>query len=80
MADERELILCELERLKAMLYKNEQLFDMTVDGAETEALIFERKALRLRYSALIAKAKELGIRQDALQRAAKGDDTIWRKS
>lgn len=64
MADERELILSELERVGAMLYKNEQLFDLAVESADIEALIYERKSLRLRYSALIAKAKELGIRKE----------------
>ena len=61
MTDERELILSELHRVGAMLYKNEQLFDFAADDTETEALIYENKALRLRYSALIAKAKALGI-------------------
>ena len=28
MSDERELILSELERVRAMLYKNEQLFEV----------------------------------------------------
>lgn len=70
MTDEKELILSELERLGAMLYKNEQLFDIAVESSEIDALIYERKALRLRYSALIVKAKELGI---------KGDEMVWRK-
>ncbi len=61
MTDERELILSELQRVGAMLYKNEQLFDLATEDTETEALIYENRALRLRYSALIAKAKALGI-------------------
>ena len=59
--NERERIIAELERLDAMLYKNEQLFDLATEDTETEALIYENRALRLRYSALIAKAKALGI-------------------
>ncbi len=70
MSDERELILSELERVRAMLYKNEQLFDIATESTEIDALIFERKALDIRYSALIGKAKQLGL---------KGDDTLWRK-
>ena len=62
--DERELIISELERVGAMLYKNEQLFDLAANETETEALIYENKALMLRYSALIAKAKALGIRSE----------------
>ena len=64
MADERELILYELERVKAMLYKNEQLFDLTLDSVVTEALIYEHRALMIRYGALIEKAKEYGIRRN----------------
>ncbi|MBQ9384596.1 MAG: hypothetical protein IJT87_10220 [Ruminiclostridium sp.] len=62
--NERELIISELERVRAMLYKNEQLYDLASDETETEALIYECKALRLRYSALIVKARELGIRSE----------------
>ncbi len=64
MADERELILSELKRIKAMLYKNEQLFDLADDGAGIDALIYERKALMTRYGALIEKAREYNIRGD----------------
>ena len=66
MTDERELILSELKRVEAMLYKNEQLFDLTTDEAETEALIYEHRALTTRYSALIAKAKSAGIKGGSL--------------
>lgn len=66
MTNERELILSELKRLDAMLYKNEQLFDLALGDDETEALIYEHRALRIRYSALIKRAKELGIKGDEL--------------
>ncbi len=61
MENERERILSELERVRAMLYKNRQLYDLAEDDADTEALIYEHKALSVRYSALLARAKELGI-------------------
>ncbi len=64
MADERELLLSELERVKAMLDKNEQLFDLTGESAEIDALIYERQALMIRYGALIEKAKEYRIKGD----------------
>ena len=63
MADERKLILSEIERVRAMLFKNSILYDLACDDAETEALIYERKALMIRYDSLIAKAKELGLRK-----------------
>ncbi|MCR4779738.1 MAG: DUF2508 family protein [Ruminiclostridium sp.] len=64
MESESRLILEELERVKAMLYKNEQLFDLAVADADIESLIYERKALHIRYSALTARAKELGIKRE----------------
>ena len=47
-----------------MLYKNEQLFDIADDDEVIEALIFERKALGLRFSGLLSRAKSLGITAD----------------
>lgn len=70
MTDERELVISELKRVGAMLCKNEQLFDLSVGDDETEALIYEHRALQIRYSALIKRAKELEI---------KGDELIWQK-
>ena len=64
MADEREMIIAELERVRAMLYKNEQLFNITADSDAAEALIYERQALMSRYGALITKAKEYSIKGD----------------
>lgn len=61
METECERILAEIDRVRAMLYKNGQLFDLSEDDENTEALIYEHKALSVRYSALLAKAKELGI-------------------
>ena len=67
MDSESERILSELERVKAMLYKNGQLFDMAENETDTEALIYEHKALMLRYSALIARAKEMGIKKEVTE-------------
>ena len=64
MEEERERILAEIGRVRAMLYKNGQLFDIAEDDSEIEALIYEYKALTVRYSALIVRAKELGIRSE----------------
>lgn len=47
----------ELSLLKDRLQKNEQLFNLAEEEAVIEALIFERKAIMLRYSAAIEKAK-----------------------
>ncbi|MBR5089704.1 MAG: hypothetical protein IK093_09770 [Ruminiclostridium sp.] len=66
MTDEKTVILAELKRIEAMLYKNEQLFDLTADSADTEALIYEHRALEVRRSALYARAKELGIREECI--------------
>ena len=70
MTDEKELILSELRRVRAMLFKNEQLFEFAEDDAETEALIYENRALNIRYSSLIRKAKNAGVREEEL---------LWRK-
>ena len=48
----------ELSLLKDRLQKNEQLFNLAEEEAVIEALIFERKAIMLRYSAAIEKAKK----------------------
>lgn len=50
---EREETLKELSLLKDKLEKNRQLFDMAEDGAVIEALIYEERALMIRYSRLI---------------------------
>ena len=66
MTKERELILSELKRVEAMLYKNEQLYDLAAEETDIEALIYEHRALTIRYSALIEKARTAGIREDRL--------------
>lgn len=64
MNEEERLILDELKRVEAMLHKNELLFDLAESVTDTEALIYEHKALEIRRSALIEKAKKAGIRRD----------------
>lgn len=59
--EERELF-AELSRIRDRLEKQEQLFNLATDGDEIEALIFEEKALSLRYSSLLRRARELGIK------------------
>ena len=66
MTDEKKIILAELKRLEAMLYKNDQLFDLASESADIEALIYEHRALEVRRSALFARAKELGIREEGI--------------
>lgn len=48
----------ELSRTRERLEKLEQLFNITTDEVEIEALIYEERAERLRYSALLRRAKE----------------------
>lgn len=59
--EERELF-AELSHIRDRLEKQEQLFNLATDGDEIEALIFEEKALSLRYSSLLRRARELGIK------------------
>lgn len=49
----------ELERARERLEKIEQLFNAATDEVEIEALIYEEKAQKLRYSALLRRAKEV---------------------
>ncbi len=61
MARRREEVLAELSYLKDRLEKLEQLFNLADNSEETESLIYEEKAVMLRYSRAIREAKELGI-------------------
>ena len=38
--NEKETLMAEIKRVEAMLYKNEQLFDLAVTETDTEALIY----------------------------------------
>ncbi|MGN0617621.1 MAG: hypothetical protein ACI4J7_01210 [Ruminiclostridium sp.] len=69
-------ILEELSLLKDRLQKNEQLFNLAEEEALIEALVFERKAIMLRYSAAIERAKKGGAYGEELY--GKGE-LKWRK-
>ena len=69
-------ILEELSLLKDKLQKNEQLFNLAEEEAVIEALVFERKAIMLRYNAAIEKAKKGGANGEEL--FGKGE-LKWRK-
>lgn len=57
----KEEILEELAYLRDRLEKLNTLFNMAETDEETEALIYEEKAVMLRYSYIIREAKKLGI-------------------
>jgi len=54
-------LFSELEQLKERLEKLSQVFNMTYDETEIESIIYEEKAVMLRYSLALKKAKELGM-------------------
>lgn len=78
MTDKRDNrdILEELSLLKDRLQKNEQLFNLAEEEAVIEALVFERKAIMLRYNAAIENAKKGGAYREEL--FGKGE-LKWRK-
>lgn len=53
----------ELSRTREKLEKLEQLYNMATDEVEIEAIIYEERAERLRYSALLQRAKEADKRE-----------------
>lgn len=53
----------ELSRTREKLEKLEQLYNMATDEVEIEALIYEERAEKLRYSALLRRAKEADKRE-----------------
>lgn len=53
----------ELSRTREKLEKLEQFYNMATDEVEIEALIYEERAERLRYSALLRRAKEADKRE-----------------
>ena len=58
----KEEILEEIGILKDRLEKLDILFNMAETPEETESLIYEEKAVMLRYSYILREAKKLGIR------------------
>lgn len=61
MERKNQEIFDELMYLHNRLEKLQQLFDFSDNDEETEALIYEEKAVMLRYSKVLREAKELGI-------------------
>lgn len=68
----KEEILEEIGILKDRLEKLDILFNMAETPEETESLIYEEKAVMLRYSYILREAKKLGIR-------AERTDKEWQK-
>lgn len=62
----REEILEETAELRNRLKNLNTLFNMAETPEETEALIYEEKAVMLRYSNVIREAKRLGITAERL--------------
>ena len=55
---EYKIIQDELEQVHELLQKQEELFNLAEEDELIEAIIYEQKALRLRYDYLLRKAKE----------------------
>lgn len=68
----KEEILEEIRILHDRLEKLDVLFNMAETPEETESLIYEEKAVMLRYSYVLREAKKLGIR-------AERTDMEWQK-
>ncbi len=68
----REEILEEIGILRDRLEKLDMLFNMAETPEETESLIYEEKAVMLRYSYVLREAKKLGI-------TAERTDKEWQK-
>lgn len=68
----KEEILEEIGILRDRLEKLDILFNMAETPEETESLIYEEKAVMLRYSYILREAKKLGIR-------AERTDKEWQK-
>ena len=69
----KEEILEELAYLRDRLEKLDILFNMAETDDETESLIYEEKAVMLRYSYIVREAKKLGITAERM-------DGEWSKS
>lgn len=64
----KEEILEEIGILHDRLEKLDMLFNMAETPEETESLIYEEKAVMLRYSYVLREAKKLGIRAERTDR------------
>lgn len=61
-------LLDELEELENDIYKHHQLFNLASSDDQIEALIYEEKALSIKYSALIQKARRNGVKIQYFER------------
>ena len=68
--NEKEDIKTEMYILYEKLKKHEQEFNMADDDDLIEALIYEEKALKSRFSFLMKQARELGIEINYIDREA----------
>lgn len=64
MENKKKEIMSELFYLKERIEKLEQLFNLSENEADIEAIIYEEKAVMLRYSRVLREAKRLGIRAE----------------
>lgn len=64
----KEEILTEIACLRDRLEKLNMLFNMAETDDETESLIYEEKAVMLRYSYVIREAKKLGITAERMDK------------
>ncbi len=64
----KEEILTEIAYLRDRLEKLNMLFNMAETDDETESLIYEEKAVMLRYSYVIREAKKLGITAERMDK------------
>lgn len=65
---EKDELLEEMERLKELIEKNEQVFNITTDEELIDAVIYEQISLKHRFAHLLKTAKEKGIRIDYIDR------------
>jgi len=66
--NEKDELLNEMERLKELIEKNEQVFNITTDEDLIDAVIYEQISLRHRFAHLLKTAKEKGITIDYIDR------------
>lgn len=69
---QKEEILEEIGLLRDRLERLDILFNMAETPEETESLIYEEKAVMIRYSYVLREAKKLGI-------TAERTDMEWQK-
>jgi hypothetical protein len=58
----------ELVRLNELLQQQDELFDLAEDDDLIEAIIYEQKALKLRYDYLIKKARKESMNMSFIER------------